>query len=251
MGPAAQPSATAGFDFAGHRQYGVGDDLRALDWNALARWGEPVIRRFRDAAPREVWFAIDRSPSMQFGHPSKEVLARRIAGAIGALAIAGGAAAGILGETLAPRRPTAWLARLERLPKSRGFLAPKEFEAARSRRAREWILLTDPYEFESVRKLLTVAVRPGESVVIATITSAEDRAVPTGAVRAEDSESGERRDVAPGCEREFASRFDALRSAWRSLAARHGAKWIELDCAAGWEEAAAGILAARAGDSLS
>lgn len=60
-----------GEDFAGHRPYRAGEDLRRLDWDLLARLDKPFVRvERRDAGERwTIW--LDRSASMAVGPPGK------------------------------------------------------------------------------------------------------------------------------------------------------------------------------------
>jgi len=76
-------------EFAGHRTYGPGDEIRDIDWAASARTGRLFVKeRAREASDR-VTVALDGSASMDcFG---KWAAARRLAAAAGMLALAGGA----------------------------------------------------------------------------------------------------------------------------------------------------------------
>jgi len=76
-------------EFAGHRAYGPGDELRSVDWAAYARTDRLFVKeREREAAER-VTVALDGSGSMaSFG---KWRAARRLAAAAGMLALASGA----------------------------------------------------------------------------------------------------------------------------------------------------------------
>jgi uncharacterized protein (DUF58 family) len=76
-------------EFAGHRAYAAGDDLRDLDWAAYARLGRLFVKeRSREAAER-MTLALDGSASMAaFG---KWAAARRLAAGAGMLGLAGGA----------------------------------------------------------------------------------------------------------------------------------------------------------------
>ncbi|MBI2391577.1 MAG: DUF58 domain-containing protein [Deltaproteobacteria bacterium] len=77
-------------EFVDHRQYAPGDDLRRLDWNVLARSEQTVIKRYRAEEEAAVRIAVDASASMGTGEPAKLDLARRIAAAIGYVALAEG-----------------------------------------------------------------------------------------------------------------------------------------------------------------
>jgi len=56
-----------GLDFHEARKYTPGDDTRQIDWNMTARCGEPYVRVHLDEREREVFLALDVSPSMHVG----------------------------------------------------------------------------------------------------------------------------------------------------------------------------------------
>jgi len=70
-----------GIDFADHRAYLPGDDIRAIDWNVTARLPEPYIRTFVEEREMTVFLVIDISPSTAFGslRQSKRDLAAEVA----------------------------------------------------------------------------------------------------------------------------------------------------------------------------
>lgn len=51
-------------DFAGHTPYLPGDDLRFLDWRALARSGQKLLRTFDEARHRRLVLVVDASASL-------------------------------------------------------------------------------------------------------------------------------------------------------------------------------------------
>lgn len=83
-------------EFQEHRPYAPGDDLRRVDWAAFARTGEPVLKLFRAEEDSVVRLLIDASASLGFGTPPKLDVARRVAAAIGYLALANGQRAQVL-----------------------------------------------------------------------------------------------------------------------------------------------------------
>lgn len=56
-----------GSEFEELRPYVPGDDLRAFDWNALARTGVPYVKRFREERDQVLQLVVDVSRSMGFG----------------------------------------------------------------------------------------------------------------------------------------------------------------------------------------
>jgi uncharacterized protein (DUF58 family) len=76
-------------EFADHRPYGAGDDLRFLDWNLYARLDRLMTKLFYDEEDLAVYLVLDRSASMAFGDPSKALTAKRILAAIGYISLVG------------------------------------------------------------------------------------------------------------------------------------------------------------------
>jgi uncharacterized protein (DUF58 family) len=77
-----------GIEFADHREYSPGDDLRYVDWQIYARHGDVLLKRFQEEEDLHVYILLDVSPSMSMGHPSKFDYARQIAAAMGYIALA-------------------------------------------------------------------------------------------------------------------------------------------------------------------
>lgn len=73
-------------EFAEHRDYVAGDDLRHLDWSALARHERLVIKEFESELERTVLVVVDLSASMG---ESKAALARQVAAGLGWVALVG------------------------------------------------------------------------------------------------------------------------------------------------------------------
>lgn len=77
-----------GVEFADHRDYALGDDLRYLDWNIFARFGSRLIKRFEEEEDLHVYFFLDCSKSMNAGNPNKFDYARQITVALAYIALA-------------------------------------------------------------------------------------------------------------------------------------------------------------------
>ncbi len=76
-----------GLEFTDYRPYQSGDDLRYLDWNAYARSEKLSIKLFEADEELPVTLLIDTSQSMAFGNPTKLVFAKKIAEALGYIAL--------------------------------------------------------------------------------------------------------------------------------------------------------------------
>ena len=76
-------------EFADHRSYVAGDDLRHLDWNLYGRLDRMFVKLYEEERELPVQIFLDASESMTFGSPPKFELARRLAAAIGYIALCG------------------------------------------------------------------------------------------------------------------------------------------------------------------
>jgi uncharacterized protein (DUF58 family) len=76
-------------EFADHRPYGAGDDLRYVDWNVYARTGRLYVKRFVDDEELCLHLLVDASSSMDWGEPSKFAAACALAAALGFLGLSG------------------------------------------------------------------------------------------------------------------------------------------------------------------
>ena len=57
-----------GIEFSEIRDYRVGDDIRAIDWNVTARFDHPFIKEFIEERDLRVYFVFDYSASGNFGN---------------------------------------------------------------------------------------------------------------------------------------------------------------------------------------
>src|SRR3954463_16506724 len=56
-----------GMEFEEVRPYQFGDDVRTIDWNVSARYGEPFIKKYREERELTVMLLVDVSRSHLFG----------------------------------------------------------------------------------------------------------------------------------------------------------------------------------------
>lgn len=76
-------------EFADHRTYVAGDDLRYLDWNLYGRLDRLFVKLYEEERELPVQIFLDASESMQFGTPTKFSFARQVAAALGYVALCG------------------------------------------------------------------------------------------------------------------------------------------------------------------
>ena len=76
-------------EFADHRNYVSGDDLRYLDWNLYGRLDRLFLKLYEEERELPVRLFLDASSSMNFGSPTKFHFACQLAAAIGYVALCG------------------------------------------------------------------------------------------------------------------------------------------------------------------
>jgi uncharacterized protein (DUF58 family) len=91
------PHRGSSVEFAEYRKYVPGDDLRRLDWRAFGRSDRFFVKEFEADTNLRCCLVVDTSGSMGFGTVGMTKLdyARRIAGALGHLALLQGDAVGL------------------------------------------------------------------------------------------------------------------------------------------------------------
>jgi uncharacterized protein (DUF58 family) len=136
-------------EFRGHRPYSRGDDLRRLDWNAYGRLGKLFMREYEHERVERLTLFVDCSRSMLSGTPPKHVFARRVAAALGFLALRADGSAGLAGQ--APVEGASRLAKLldqlrQAEPGGPGLADGLQAIAARSRPPSDLVVITDGLE---------------------------------------------------------------------------------------------------------
>ncbi|RMG99719.1 MAG: DUF58 domain-containing protein, partial [Deltaproteobacteria bacterium] len=72
----------SGLEFADHREYTPGDDIRNLDWNVYMRLGQTLVRLFEEDEDLPIRIVVDRSASMGTSGGVKFEYARKVAAAL-------------------------------------------------------------------------------------------------------------------------------------------------------------------------
>src|SRR5260370_1351217 len=92
------PNAGTSIEFAEHKEYAPGDDIRHLDWKAVGRVDRYYIKRFEDETAMRTYLLVDASASMGYGRRgvSKLDYAGYLAAALGYLLAQQGDPAGLV-----------------------------------------------------------------------------------------------------------------------------------------------------------
>jgi uncharacterized protein (DUF58 family) len=108
-GERRSPRKGISVEFSDFRPYGIGDDLRYVDWNVYARLDRLYLKLFVDEEDLCLHLLVDASASMGFGAPSKLDHAARLAAALGFVGLIGleRVGVGVLRERVAEGFPPA------------------------------------------------------------------------------------------------------------------------------------------------
>jgi len=93
-------------EFAEHRPYNPGDELRTVDWRVFARTDRYHVKQYEEETNLLCWLALDCSASMGFsggGRPSKHTYALSLAAALSLLMLRQGDAVGAVSYDVGPR----------------------------------------------------------------------------------------------------------------------------------------------------
>ncbi len=82
-GERKSPRKGSSVEFSDYRAYGVGDDIRYVDWNIYGRLDRLYLKLFVDEEDLCLNLLLDASASMDFGEPSKLEYGARLAAALG------------------------------------------------------------------------------------------------------------------------------------------------------------------------
>jgi uncharacterized protein (DUF58 family) len=69
-------------EFADHRNYSYGDDLRHIDWNVYGRLDKLFLKLFMEEEDLHFYTLLDTSLSMDFGEPTKLHYGKQVAAAL-------------------------------------------------------------------------------------------------------------------------------------------------------------------------
>lgn len=217
----------AGIEFADHRDYAPGDDLRYLDWNLYGRMERLLVRLFEEDEDLSIYVLFDASASMGTGTPPKLDVAMQVGAALGYVGLSNLDRVSVLplAEGLGDGLPLArgkahilpWLRFLGTIQAAgRTALAQAVRDFLRRNRGRRRglvILISDFYDPGGYREALDLLrYNHFEAVVIQVSAPEEVRPTLRGDVTIRDVETGEEREltVSPAVLAEYRHRHTAL-----------------------------------------
>lgn len=217
----------AGIEFADHRDYTAGDDLRYIDWNLYGRVGRLLVRLFEEDEDLSLHLLLDASASMAMGAPPKLDLAMQVGAALAYVGLANLDRVALypIGETLRPGLPPARgkarilpiLRFLEGVEAGGRTALTGSVEAFVHRRPRRGVvvLLSDFYDpAGSGPALDLLRYNRFETVVVQITAPDEARPALRGDLTVVDAETGEEREltVSPAVLEAYARRHAELRA---------------------------------------
>ena len=230
-------------EFADFRDYTLGDDLRQLDWNVLARLEKLFVKLYVEEEDVTIHFLLDASASMESGHPSKLLFAKRAAAALGYIGLASEDRVAItsLGGR-AGRRQVALRGsgRVFRLLSALSGIAaadgPTDLMAAARHAGAQLtgrgviVLLSDLLDPNADRVIRELAATGSELIVLHLLSPQELDPALEGDLRLVDVETGEGIDVTADLATldGYKTRLETWREGFADLAARRRATYVPL-----------------------
>lgn len=248
-------------EFADHRPYVAGDDLRFLDWSIYGRLDRLMVKLFHDEEDLAVHLLVDGSASMEFGEPSKRLYALRVAAAVGYVALAGQCR--VRPAVLrAPDRleSPGYLRGMGSAPRLLGFLegaaaaGPNGVDGGLRRLASEVrpkgvvVLVSDLMDRDGVDGALSALARSrGDAFAIQVLDPFELDPSLDGEFRLVDSEDGSRAEVSvtPEVLAAYRRRVGAYLAAVDGACRRRGIRRIETSTAVPFEKLVVEVLRGR------
>lgn len=193
-----------GMEFEEVRNYEIGDDVRAIDWNVSARCGQLFVKVFREERELTVMLLADLSRSHQFGtfHQLKQELAAEVCATLAFSAIRNNDKIGMISFTeevekyVPPRKGPRHVLRLIRdllyfEPRGKGTdLAAALDHLNRVTRRRCVVFLVSDFQARGYERALQVAGRRHDLIPV-TITDPREVELPdVGLIELVDAETG-------------------------------------------------------------
>lgn len=250
-------------EFADHREYVPGDDLKFLDWHLYARTDHYYIKRFEDETNLRCTILLDRSASMAFGTGklTKWDYSCFLATCLAYLMLRQQDAAGLAlfgaapGVVVQPRCRRSHLRQLMKVMMDHAPVGstdvPLSLQAiARRLKRRELVvvisdLIDDP---PATLKALRLLARHKHDVVVFHVQDAAELSFPfEGATLFEDLETGEELEIDPVAVRSsYLERMESLCAFYRKGLTEMGVDYHLINTSQSYDHALSAYLARRA-----
>jgi uncharacterized protein (DUF58 family) len=238
-------------EFADYRHYVEGDDPARVDWNIYSRTDSLFVRLYEEEEVLNVHLLVDASRSMDWGNPSKLRYARRLAAALGYVALNASnrlfvwplsATSTSFGPAWGRGRAGPMLRFLEDFASAQVFTpVPPDLDPApdleqslssfTSRAGGLTVLMSDLLSPSWERALGRLAARQGDAVVLHVLAPQELRPELGGDVRLIDRETGAAVPVTLNTDaiRLYTQHLTEWRQKVESFCSRHGIAYVSID----------------------
>jgi uncharacterized protein (DUF58 family) len=251
------PLRGAGEDFARHRDYQQGDDVRYLDWKLYARTDRLYVREFEERSNLQAWLVLDASASMGYAAAdgvSKLRYASYVAAALGHLMVGAGDAVGLAAYgaeaqlLLSPRSRKGHLhdlfLNLERLKAAGSASAGPLLDrvGAASRRGSRIVVISDLLDDDGGEALVAAAghlrARGDEVIVMRVLTPAESgEAAPDAGLFFDPEHPAREQPATPRLDAGYPARVAAYYDALADRLRERGVEYVPLSTAQPVEQA--------------
>jgi uncharacterized protein (DUF58 family) len=228
-------------EFADFRDYALGDDLRQLDWNVLARLEKLFVKLYIEEEDVTIHFLLDASASMDAGDPPKLLFAKRAAAALGYIGLASEDKVAV--TALAARagrrqvslrgsgrvfRLLAALSAVQTADGQTDLVAAARHAGAQLSGRGVIVLLSDLLDPGADRVIRELAATGSELIILHVLSPDELDPSLEGDVRLVDVESGEGLDVTVDLATidDYKARLAAWQEGFADLAAKRGATYV-------------------------
>jgi uncharacterized protein (DUF58 family) len=230
-------------EFADFRDYTLGDDLRQLDWNVLARLERLFVKLYVEEEDVTITLLIDASASMAAGRPAKLVFAKRAAAALGYIGLASEdrvVVSALSGRTARRRsalrgsgrvfRLLAELSTIEVSPGETDIVTAARHAAAQLSGRGVVVLLSDLLDPAADRVVRELAATGSELIVLHVLSPEELDPALEGDLRLVDAETGEGVDVTVDLAMvdDYKRRLAAWQAELADLAAKRQVSYVPL-----------------------
>jgi uncharacterized protein (DUF58 family) len=213
-----------GMEFEEVRQYQIGDDVRTIDWNVSARYGEPFVKLYREERELTVILLVDVSGSQHFGthEQFKDELVAEICATLSISAIRNNDKVGLICFSdqieayIPPRKGSKHVLRvirellaIEPIGKKTDICCALEF-LNKVQKKRAIVFLVSDLQDRNWQKQLQIANRRHDVVAVSTNDVAETELPKAGLMRIENPETGKTCVIDTSSKR--------VRRAWNQLA---------------------------------
>ena len=250
-GERRSPRRGGSIEFADYREYAPGDDFRQIDWRAYARLERLFLRLYVEEEDATVHIVVDASRSMDWGEPGKWTYARRIAAALGYIALVGmdrlvgGALGGPEAISLFPphrgkKQALAWFGWLAAL-EAQGEAAPAAGlarYAARVRRPGPLLVISDLMDDGWPEGLRRLAEGRYEVTVLHVLAPQELHPELEGDLKLVDSETGASAEITadPDLLSRYRVRVQAWQEEWRQFCAARAIVYAPIETSLSFED---------------